>query len=58
MKKTFKKAGYTYIMYLGDKQHLLRNLDTGTNEVWFSNKNHAGYGLIYKNTYLEFAHSE
>lgn len=58
MKETFKKAGYTYIMYLGNKSHLLRNLDTGINEVWFSNKNHAGYGLIYKNTHLEFAHSE
>ena len=64
MKETFKKAGYTYIMYLGinhvsgDKSHLLRNIDTVINEVWFSNKNHAGYGLIYKNTHLEFAHSE
>lgn len=26
-------------------------------EVWVANKNHASYGLIYKNTHLEFAHS-
>jgi hypothetical protein len=57
MKKTFKEAGYTYIKYLGDKSHLLRGPE-GKNEVWFSNKNHASYGLIYKNTHLEFAHSE
>ncbi len=57
MKRTFKQAGYTYIKYLGDKYHLLRDPD-GITEVWFSNKNHASYGLIYKNTHLEFARVE
>ena len=56
MKETFKKAGYTYIKYLGDRTHLLKASD-GNIEVWFTNKNHASYGLIYKNTHLEFAHS-
>jgi hypothetical protein len=56
MKESFKKAGYTYIKYLGDKQHLLKT-DEGTNEIWFTNKNHASYGLTYKNTHLEFCRS-
>ena len=54
-KKTFKQAGYKYVKYLGNKQHLLIN--EGEKEIWFTNKNHASYGLIYKNTHLEFARS-
>jgi hypothetical protein len=50
------KEGYTYLKYLGNKEHLLQNID-GNCEVWFANKNHASYGLVYKNTHLEFAHS-
>lgn len=60
MKETFKKAGYIYIKYLGQGQHVLENIRARkpyTFEVWFSNKNHASYGLIYKNTHLEFARS-
>ena len=49
--------GYSYIKYLGDGEHLLKDDKTGNLEVWFSNKNHASYGLIYKNTHLEFAGS-
>jgi hypothetical protein len=56
MKETFKQAGYTYIKYLGDGEHLLRNSD-GINEVFASNKNHASWGLKYKNTHLEFCRS-
>lgn len=52
--ETIKKAGYRYVKYLGDKQHLLISEDGGK-EIWFANKNHASYGLIYKNTHLEFA---
>ena len=56
MKETFKQAGYTYIENLGNKTHKLQT-NEGTFEVWFANKNHASYGLIYKNTHLEFAYS-
>lgn len=38
----------------GIKEYLLRNLNTGENEIWIANKNHASYGLKYKNTDLEF----
>lgn len=52
--------GYRYIRYLGNGEHLLENI-TGAEpyqfEIWFSNKNHASYGLIYKNTHLEYARS-
>lgn len=56
MKETFKQAGYTYVKNLGNGEHLLRNSDGGL-ELFFVNKNHASWGLKYKNTHLEFAHS-
>jgi hypothetical protein len=56
-KRTFKQAGYTYIKNMGNKSHLLIGPE-GITEVWVCNKNHASYGLIYKNTHLEFAHCE
>lgn len=51
----FAQAGYKYVKYLGDGQHILLNINTKTQELWFSNKYHANYGLLYKNTHLEFA---
>lgn len=48
--------GYSYIKSLGFGEHLLKNIE-GELEVWFANKNHASYGLIFKNTHLEYAHS-
>lgn len=58
MKETLEKAGYKYIKYLGNGEHLLKDLDTGKFEIWFNNKNHASFGLIYKNTHLEFARTQ
>lgn len=57
MKQTFKEANYTYVEFLGNGQHLVLNNDTGNKEVFASNKYHASWGLIYKNTHLEFCHS-
>lgn len=62
-KFTLKHEGYKYIKYLGNKEHLLLDTTQAKDypyryEIWFSNKNHASYGLIYKNTHLEFARSE
>lgn len=54
--KTFKEEGYTYLKNLGDGQHLLQTSE-GTKEVFAANKNHASWGLIYKNTHLEFCYS-
>jgi hypothetical protein len=57
MKESLKNAGYNYLKYLGAKQHLLLNKDTKSKELFVSNKNHASWGLIYKNTHLEFVSS-
>lgn len=56
-KHNLKTEGYRYCKYLGNGQHLLQIEKTGELEVWFANKNHASYGLVYKNTHLEFARS-
>lgn len=59
-KHKMKKEGYNYIRYLGNGEHLLENTRGAKPyqfEVWFANKNHASYGLVYKNTHLEFARS-
>jgi hypothetical protein len=54
MKEILKIAGYKHLKYLGDRQHLLLNITTNMMELFFSNKNHSGWGLIYKNTHLEY----
>ena len=54
MKQTFKEAGYRYVKYLGNREHLLLNEDGGL-ELFFTNKNHASWGLKFKNSHLEFA---
>lgn len=56
MKETMKKAGYTYVKCNRDGSHVLMD-DCGNLELWFNNKNHASYGIIFKNTHLEFARS-
>ena len=53
--ETMKEGNYEYVEYQGDGQHILKNAN-GELEVWGANKNHASYGLIYKNTHLEFCH--
>jgi hypothetical protein len=53
-KETLKEAGYVKIKSLGNKEFLLTDED-GKQEIWFANKNHASYGIKYKNTHLEFA---
>ena len=60
-KQTFAQAGYTHVSTVfangrSTGEHLLRDAD-GKLEVWFANKGHASYGLVYKNTHLEFARS-
>jgi hypothetical protein len=57
MKETLKQANYKYIRYLGYGEHLLMDKSTGKKEIFFANKNHASWGIIWKNTHLEFAHS-
>ena len=53
MKETFKEAGYKYFKNSGDGQHILINR-YGKYELFGCCKNFSGWGLIYKNTHLEF----
>jgi len=57
LKETLKEAGYIYIRPLGNKEHLLKDNQSNVLEVWVANKNHASYGIKFKNTDLEFCHS-
>lgn len=56
LRETLKEAGYTKIESVGKGQFILTD-ESGKEEVWFANKNHASYGIKYKNTHLEFARS-
>lgn len=56
-KETMKRAGYRHVATFFKGEHLLEDVETGKRELWFANKNHASYGIIYKNTHLEFGHS-
>lgn len=56
MKETLKQGGYKDIQSVGHKEFILID-ENGKKELWFSNKNHASYGIIYKNTHLEFIRS-
>lgn len=56
-RETLKEAGYKYKKYLGNGQHLLRNSDGGLEVFVSGNLHFSGWGLIYKNTALEFVHS-
>jgi len=58
MKQTFKEAGYKYLLFKGNGQHVLLNTHTNKKELFFTNKNHASWGLKFKNTHLEFAATE
>ena len=54
-KESMVEAGYRYYRYLGNGEHVLAPLDGGQKEIWFANKNHASYGIKWRNTHLEFA---
>jgi hypothetical protein len=54
-KQTLKEAGYKYIRF--EKHtglHILQDIETGRLEGFAANKNHASWGLIWRNTHLEF----
>lgn len=57
MKEFFHSAHDQYQKYLGNRTHLLSDKSTNGLEVFFTNKNHAPWDLIYKNIHLEFPSS-
>ena len=60
MKQTMKEAGYKFMRRDGSGKgagYVLKEIDSGNLEIWYANKGHASYGIIYGNTELEFARS-
>ena len=55
--QTIKEAGYKHLEADRQGSHILLNTDTGRKEVFYTNKNHAGWALIYKNTHLEYGYT-
>lgn len=55
--ETLKQAGYRHVGMLGDAGHVLYAPASHTYELFFKNKNHASWGIRYKNTHLEFLRS-
>lgn len=51
--ETMKQSGHTHVATLGKGLHVLANPD-GVYEYWQANRYHASYGIIYKNTHLEY----
>lgn len=54
MKETMKEAGYVYVEKIGDRLHVLEDVESGRREIFACNKNFHGWGIKYKNTHLEF----
>ena len=55
MKETPKEAGLKYLGF--DRKsglHTFQDIHDGSLSRWAANKNHASYGLKFKNTHLEF----
>lgn len=55
-RETLKEAGYVKLESIGKGKFVLTD-SSGKREVWFANKNHASYGIKYKNTHLEFCYT-
>lgn len=53
LRETLKQAGYISAKSQGNGTVVLTD-DTGKRELWACNKNHASYGILWKNTHLEF----
>lgn len=47
-----QQSGHKYIGKLAKGVHILQ--EDGVYQVWGCNKYHASYGLIWRNTHLEF----
>lgn len=56
IRETLKEAGFVSIQKTTPKNYVLTDAD-GKRELWTANKNHASYGIKYKNTHLEFVSS-
>lgn len=55
-KQTLAEAGYKFVRYAGKGQAVFAD-DTGKQELFAANKNHASWGLRFNNTDWEFCSS-
>lgn len=53
--ETMEQSGHAFFCRIPYVGVVLRDLENNSLSVWFSNRNHASYGIIYNNTHLEFA---
>jgi hypothetical protein len=53
-KQTPKEAGLKYETFCPEFGFHVFSDETGKREAWAANKNHASYGLKWRNTHLEF----
>ena len=56
LRETLKQAGYIKAESQGHSMVILTDAN-GKRELWGCNKNHASYGIKWKNTHLEFVSS-
>lgn len=54
---TLNAAGYRFVRRDSANGYLLQNITTKDLEWWAANKNHASYGIAFRNTHLEFMRS-
>ena len=63
--QTMKEAKMRHVMTFRNREHILQSIDGDSMvegfipyfEVWAPSKNHASYGIKYKNTHLEFCYT-
>jgi hypothetical protein len=55
MKQTMKEEGYKFIKWLGNKETVFQEIETGSLEIFFANKNHASWGFNWRGTDWEFS---
>ena len=57
VRETLAESQMVHVRATGTGEHRLYNPMTKEIEVWLANRGHASYGITYKNTCLEFAHT-
>lgn len=57
IRETLKEAGYKFVMYLARGEVVFQDIESGQQEVWYANKNHANYGIVFNNTDWEYGYT-
>ena len=55
LRETPKQAGLKYLGFSPETRlHTFQDVQDGSLSQWAANKGHASYGLLFRNTHLEF----